>query len=350
MMKVSAIEQGGWFDTEYYVGQCRAQNLDVSALVSADKAYEHYASNWQTLDLNPHPMFWTRWYLASGYYSKRGEERFGTPLAHYVLEGAADGTCPCPFVVGAEAREWLDGSGNMPPRSPRDYPIWLSTCRFSDFPARLLYFDKAFYRRQFPEVAEQDLNPIRHLMYWGASQGATPTPLFDPLFYALQYADLESYAGFRFAHYVTFGYREGRFPNFYFTLFRALARTPSIAEFQQDAARMESCLAGLCPEYYRFQLRCHGAEARKGEMLSHYLGNGMYEYRDMATGFCSSYYVTRYPDIKEAGVDPLMHFMCIGAAEGRSPNPSDAARPRKLVREGGSNSINLALSLIGQPW
>jgi hypothetical protein len=34
-----------------------------------------------------------------------------------------------------------------------------------------------------------------------------------------------------------------------------------------------------------------------------------------------AYYLARYADVREAGVNPLLHFVRHGAAEGRKPHP-----------------------------
>ena len=36
--------------------------------------------------------------------------------------------------------------------------------------------------------------------------------------------------------------------------------------------------------------------------------------------FDEHYYLSTYPDVKNAGVDPLLHFIYNGAEEGRSPS------------------------------
>ncbi|MGF1275407.1 hypothetical protein [Acetobacter pasteurianus] len=42
--------------------------------------------------------------------------------------------------------------------------------------------------------------------------------------------------------------------------------------------------------------------------------------RRAAIFFDSQWYLNAYPDIREAGVDPLEHFLDYGAKEGRNPN------------------------------
>ncbi|MFK5596791.1 class I SAM-dependent methyltransferase [Methylobacterium sp. HMF5984] len=65
--------------------------------------------------------------------------------------------------------------------------------------------------------------------------------------------------------------------------------------------------------------------------------------KEQFPGFDQVYYLDRYPDIREAGVDPLQHFMDLGWREGRDPSPGFnvagylAANPD--VRESGGNPL-----------
>jgi hypothetical protein len=38
--------------------------------------------------------------------------------------------------------------------------------------------------------------------------------------------------------------------------------------------------------------------------------------------FDRDWYLARYPDVRSAGVDPVLHYLDWGAAEGRNPSPS----------------------------
>jgi hypothetical protein len=55
--------------------------------------------------------------------------------------------------------------------------------------------------------------------------------------------------------------------------------------------------------------------------LVHYLALGAREGRDPHPLFDSSYYLESNPDVAETGVNPLTHFLTLGAREGRDPNP-----------------------------
>jgi glycosyltransferase involved in cell wall biosynthesis len=54
---------------------------------------------------------------------------------------------------------------------------------------------------------------------------------------------------------------------------------------------------------------------------SHYLAFGAKEGRFPNPLFDTSWYLERYPDVRDAGVNPLVHYLRYGASEGRDPNP-----------------------------
>lgn len=52
----------------------------------------------------------------------------------------------------------------------------------------------------------------------------------------------------------------------------------------------------------------------------HYLKFGGFEGRDPSSTFSSSYYLNKNEDVKKAGVNPLVHYLKYGRDEGRTPN------------------------------
>ena len=47
-------------------------------------------------------------------------------------------------------------------------------------------FDRAFYLRKYPDVAAARIDPWRHYLAHGASEGRKPNPRFDPDYYRKQ--------------------------------------------------------------------------------------------------------------------------------------------------------------------
>jgi uncharacterized coiled-coil protein SlyX len=64
------------------------------------------------------------------------------------------------------------------------------------------------------------------------------------------------------------------------------------------------------------------------EPRMHYLCSGAAEGRDPSPWFKTAFYLAEYPDVAAAGINPLVHYVTIGAQEGRLPRPvSDRALP-----------------------
>ncbi|MCJ2087480.1 hypothetical protein MKK88_16040 [Methylobacterium sp. E-005] len=61
--------------------------------------------------------------------------------------------------------------------------------------------------------------------------------------------------------------------------------------------------------------------------LMHYLTNGSREGRDPSTKFSTRYYVATYSDVALSGLNPLVHFLRIGALEGRVAVPPPDMTP-----------------------
>lgn len=55
--------------------------------------------------------------------------------------------------------------------------------------------------------------------------------------------------------------------------------------------------------------------------LRHYLLVGANEGRNPSEKFDSTYYLSQYPDVKDAGLNPLFHYIRAGQREGRTPLP-----------------------------
>jgi hypothetical protein len=62
------------------------------------------------------------------------------------------------------------------------------------------------------------------------------------------------------------------------------------------------------------------AQAKMDPIL-HYLCYGGFEGRDPGPNFQSAWYLATYEDVKTAGLNPLVHYITYGRGEGRAPHP-----------------------------
>lgn len=101
---------------------------------------------------------------------------------------------------GVEARDVTVGSRPVPKAS------------VEDIEAVKPYFDRAFYTRQYSDVAATCIDPIVHYMQWGWRERRDPSPNFSTGYYLDKYQDISDNDINPFLHYVLFGRFEGRSP------------------------------------------------------------------------------------------------------------------------------------------
>src|SRR5487761_1540684 len=84
-------------------------------------------------------------------------------------------------------------------------------------------------------------------------------------------------------------------------------------------------------------LRMYPDVAQAGvDPLFHFLLRGNEEYRNPSSGFDTRYYLGRYPDVQAAGINGLLHYALFGSPENRSLDrvrtlrPSSTGSPRYI--------------------
>jgi len=151
-------------------------------------------------------------------------------------------------------------------------------------------FDADFYRQQYPEKKDSELNLLRHYLVRGFLQGSDPHPLFCTSSYLKSNPDVAESGINPLLHYLKCGFKERRNPHLLFDVSYYFANNPDVEE------------AGVEP-------------------LGHYIENGFKEKRSPHPLFDISYYLKNSPDIEKAGIDPLEHYLRCGHKENRNPHP-----------------------------
>jgi len=80
------------------------------------------------------------------------------------------------------------------------------------------------------------------------------------------------------------------------------------------------------------------AQAKVNPLL-HYLRFGGFEGRDPSPNFCSAFYLDTYTDVKSARINPLVHYFMYGKTEGRYTSPPKYQCPVCLMRINGFSPI-----------
>ena len=74
------------------------------------------------------------------------------------------------------------------------------------------FFDRAWYLGQYPDVSKDGMDPARHYLLYGASEGRDPGPHFDTKWYLETYPDVAKEGKNPLLHYERYGKSEGREP------------------------------------------------------------------------------------------------------------------------------------------
>ena len=78
---------------------------------------------------------------------------------------------------------------------------------------RKKYFDAAFYRERYPDVAAARMHPFLHYLLHGAAEGRKPNPWFDPDYYLARAPQARLRGGEPFADFLEHGRREHSMPH-----------------------------------------------------------------------------------------------------------------------------------------
>nr|WP_082523951.1 hypothetical protein [Methylobacterium sp. Leaf399] len=109
--------------------------------------------------------------------------------------------------------------------------------------------------------------------------------------------------------------------------------------YRPKSHTLQTPLPGFDEVYYRYWYR--DTQTYAAGPLAHYLILGWLEGRDPSAGFSTMGYLAANPDVKQTGLNPLIHFLEHGLAEGRlgwqkdpsapAPVPTHIKRPQKLL-------------------
>ncbi|MCG2643805.1 MULTISPECIES: glycoside hydrolase family 99-like domain-containing protein [Bradyrhizobium] len=155
-----------------------------------------------------------------------------------------------------------------------------------DYLVRQGLFDTDYYASTYGDVAKSGVDPFEHFFLHGFLEGRRPNVLFDTAWYIATNPDVTSSRVNPLLHYARIGEPAGTRPNPHFD-----------------------------PAWYR---TTYGLTPNESP-LGHYLANRKGAYSPIPE-FDAQYYLSTYPDIRDAGVDPFEHFMSYGFKEGRNPS------------------------------
>jgi FMN phosphatase YigB (HAD superfamily) len=337
------------FDAEWYRA---TQAPDVLP----DRAARHYLQHGAALGLSPSPLFDGPWYLEN---NADVAEAGLNPLLHYLDSGHAEGRPICPYadpvLVARIAtsdlfeEEWYRATQapDLAPGQAARHYLQEGAARGLS-PSRL--FDGPWYLENNADVAAAGQNPLLHYLDSGRSEGRPIGPVVDPALVArIAASDLFDAEWYRATqapnvtlnraarHYLQQGVALGLSPSPLFDGPWYLDNNPDVARAGQNPllhylndgrpegrpicpfaepvalARIEG--SGLFDaEWYR---TTHVPNLSPNQAARHYLWEGAALGMNPGPLFDGEWYLGNNADVARAGLNPLLHYLESGRAEGR---------------------------------
>lgn len=182
-------------------------------------------------------------------------------------------------------------------------------------------FDERWYLAEYPDVAMTGMDPARHFLWIGRrlnrkpfadAAGASQPGVTHPHGIALERGGgtFEQAPDRAIA-----GGRKGAFG------FAARLARKSKQRFSRRSDKVPGHVLDVVEQGFDadFYLTKYPDVAEAGvDPLEHYMLNGWLEGRDPSIAFCTRYYLDNNPDVVAAGVNPFHHYLSAGRAEGRA--------------------------------
>ena len=185
--------------------------------------------------------------------------------------------------------------------------------------------DERFYLRVYGNLPP-GFTPASHYAALGWKQGYDPNPWFSTQAYVDDNPDIANSEIIPLFHYLEFGAQEGRsakpsrHASAYFTGYAEAAPPSAVAD--SDAPPDEDferrvIRNGFDSKYY---LALNPDVAQAGvDPLTHFIEQGWREGRDPNALFSIAGYLEENADVGQAGMNPFYHYLIAGRAEGRGP-------------------------------
>ena len=174
-------------------------------------------------------------------------------------------------------------------------------------------FDRGFYECQVTDVS-QDL--LTHYLTVGWREGLSPSPTFDVKQYYSEHSYVKSLDVSPLYHFAS----QRRMRS------RASAPKPTSVSSREpvsstSAEKVKSIVATEFDRTYYLE-RNEDVKNAGADPLLHFLEYGWRERRNPNALFDVTYYLAANPDVVERKINPFFHYLTEGRAEGRRANPA----------------------------
>lgn len=174
------------------------------------------------------------------------------------------------------------------------------------------YFDVGFYKSQFGESHNLILSPVLHYCSIGWKEKKDPNPNFSTSNYLEANPDVLINSINPFWHYL-------QHKNIDLMIFSTDTPLNDLVAEQEKTESYDNDLKLIEPHFDRkFYLRKYPDIVESGiDPLNHYFEQGWKEGRDPSFSFSTQYYLTANPDVAAVNINPLVHYHRAGITEGR---------------------------------
>jgi glycosyltransferase involved in cell wall biosynthesis len=296
------------FDADHY----RAQLPDLVHL-PADTLLSHYLVLGWVAGLRPNPDF-----SGDSYLEAHSDVRSAgiNPFLHFALYGQKEGRHAAATLVSSYLA--------APPFDA------LAQMSDEDAVARTLaHFDAEFYANRYPDMRGAPEALALHYHKHGWREARDPATNFNTSYYLQANPDLIGAGINPLLHYAEIGVRLDQ------PTIRPLAE-------RVDLKDLDTVRHVFNPAFYRAtnpDVYANDDEA----LLIHYMTVGWREHRDPRPDFSTRHYIETYSDIALGDINPFLHFILFGKAEGRTPRGDE---PLRLLKVAGKSLIPPHLKVV----
>ena len=165
-------------------------------------------------------------------------------------------------------------------------------------------FDADWYLSKYPDVRDAGAAPLEHFLHHGGSEGRKPGPAFDTRWYVAQSSDAAQSGLNPLVHYALYGKPAG-------------LRPMDGGLRPEDDPDVLLLLGSPLFDADDYRARFPGLAKGRHAVARHYLDIGWRKGANPGPGFDGRRYLDRHHDVKEADVNPLVHYLRHGRDEGR---------------------------------
>lgn len=199
------------------------------------------------------------------------------------------------------------------------------------------YFDADWYYRHYPDVEDSGIDAAKHYFMFGWKESRNPGPYFDTDEYLRLHPELFSYGINPLIHFMVeqkavseqqdTSFNADSFAKKYSDYVKKQSNNKKTSENKEEIA-----VANTDKEWSEDYLLVNGSKlfnkkwyakqylkGQQTDPIKHYLTEGWLNGCNPSKDFDTKFYLSKYPDIARAGMNPLLHYLRKGKAEGRQP-------------------------------